>query len=336
VKLFSDNGILLKSRDYRLYLDPSRKIKDEENTYVAISHGHTDHVRNHSAKVLGTQPTFDLVDYDLTGKALEYDETFKFDSTKLTFRNANHVLGSAQTEIETEGQKIVYTGDFKLHNTPFFKPLHISECDTLIIESTFGMPYFRFPTYEEIAAQIKQWVLERLNTNRNIFFGGYALGKSQQIIHILNQMGITPVVHPKIAKKSAVYLKHGVPLHFISSSSEEGKEMMKSPFVGVMPPHLLNPMFFEGMVAQTGRKHYSALATGWAQLYQYAGIDKVFPLSDHADFWQILDYVERTEAKNVYTIFGYDRELAAELRSRLKIHARPFHSIQLSLEEFSL
>ncbi len=336
MKLSYDNGILIKSKDYKLYLDPRRKIKAEDNTYVAVSHGHTDHVRNHSTKVLGTNVTFDLVDHKLDKIGLEYGETFKFDSTTLSFENANHVLGSAQILVESEGQKIVYTGDFKLHNTPIFEPLHIPECDILIVESTFGMPHFKFPTYDKVSAQIKQWILERYNTGRNIFLGGYTLGKSQQLIHILNDMGITPLVHPKIAKKSHVYVNNGIPLDFISTDSEEGKELMKKQFVGVMPPNLLNPLFFEGMIAQTGRKHYSALATGWALQYNYAGLDAVFPLSDHSDFYQILEYVERTGAKQVYTIHGYDRELAAELRSRLRVNARPFHSTQLSLEEFSV
>lgn len=334
MNLFYEDGIVVNSGGYRIILDPHRIIPDHANTIVGVSHAHSDHLKNHKASVLSTKQTFDLAYYDLRKIEVGHNKSFKFDGTEITLRNANHVLGSSQFEIRTPEEAIVYTGDFKLHESPFFEPCYIPQCDTLVVESTYGQPHFKFPEFDQVSGYIRSWVWESLAQNKNVLFGGYSLGKSQELIRILNDIGIIPVVHPKIAKVSDVYKDNGIKLSYINSASEEGKELMKHQFIGVMPSNLLNSAFFESFKSQTDRQSVSAFATGWGTVYKYSGVDMVFPLSDHCDFYQLLDYVEKTGAKKVFTVHGYDRELAAEIRRRLKVQARPLHSNQLRLEEF--
>jgi len=327
-------SITSPSSGFSILLDPNRKVANLKNTLVGISHAHSDHVRNHSSKILSTAPTNDLINFSLDIHTLEYNQSFDFDGMEVIPRNANHVLGSCQFELRGNEKTVVYTGDFRLDEGGFFDTCYIPECDALIIESTYGLPHFKFPSFEQISREVENWTDGNLRERNNILFGAYALGKSQEIIKILNKMDLVPVVHPKISKVSEIYRKNKVKLDYVDSGSEEGEEMMKDQFVGVMPTHMMNDVLFSDIRKRTGRDVKTSVLTGWGMLFKYSGIDRVFPLSDHCDFYQLLDYIEMTGAKRVYTVHGYERQFAAEVRRRLKIFSRPLHSEQLKIGDF--
>ena len=61
-----------------------------------------------------------------------------------------------------------------------------------------------------------------------------------------------------------------------------------------------------------------AAMTGWAldpgAIYRYQ-CDAVFPLSDHADFADLLAFVDRVHPRLVYTVHGFAQEFARTLRN---------------------
>ncbi len=73
-----------------------------------------------------------------------------------------------------------------------------------------------------------------------------------------------------------------------------------------------------GVVAED-RAAQDGNATGWATdssaIYRYS-CDAVFPLSDHADFADLLRFVEMVQPKRVLTVHGYVEEFARTLRER--------------------
>ncbi len=73
-------------------------------------------------------------------------------------------------------------------------------------------------------------------------------------------------------------------------------------------------------------------ASGWAidPRFKYRmGADEAIPLSDHADFDQLLEYVEVARPTQVYSLHGTS-ELARELRRR-GINAQHLGDHQMSL-----
>jgi len=73
--------------------------------------------------------------------------------------------------------------------------------------------------------------------------------------------------------------------------------------------------------------------SGWAAdastRYRF-GTDEALPLSDHADFDELITYVKRVEPKKVYTVHGFD-EFPSFLR-QLGFDAEPLRPrAQLSL-----
>jgi DNA ligase-1 len=63
----------------------------------------------------------------------------------------------------------------------------------------------------------------------------------------------------------------------------------------------------------------TAMLTGWAlersAKFRYK-VDELFPLSDHADYGELLETVASVQPTKVLLVHGYTREFAADLRSR--------------------
>jgi hypothetical protein len=67
------------------------------------------------------------------------------------------------------------------------------------------------------------------------------------------------------------------------------------------------------------RRFRFALLSGWAMdsgaKFRYR-CDEAFPLSDHCGYDDLLRYVELSRARTVYTLHGFAREFAQDLRRR--------------------
>jgi len=254
--------------------------------------------------MLMTGETKDITGLD--GEAVAYGK----ESHGIKFHNAGHVLGSAQCEINGT----VYTGDF-LTDSPLLGGAEPIECDTLVLETTFGLPEFVFPAREEIIGEISSWIKLNYEAGRTIVLGGYSLGKAQELTKIVADLGIPVLVHPAIARINTIYREAGVHLgDWLPTNTDEAKEIAKSAFVAVMPFHQVKPKLLESLAQQNQTKAVAALATGWA--LKNGMRFKAFPLSDHADFPALLDYVERAHPKQVYTVHGFANEFARQLRRR--------------------
>ena len=66
------------------------------------------------------------------------------------------------------------------------------------------------------------------------------------------------------------------------------------------------------------RRKRTAVLTGWAMdrgTRYFNGVDQAIPLSDHADFSELVEYVRKARPKKVYTVHGFT-EFVNSLRDR--------------------
>lgn len=63
-------------------------------------------------------------------------------------------------------------------------------------------------------------------------------------------------------------------------------------------------------------------------------VDEAFPLSDHADFEELMAFVKACDPSVVFTHHGFSVELASEIQRSLDIDAHPLIKNQKSLLEF--
>ena len=140
--------------------------------------------------------------------------------------------------------------------------------------------------------------------------------------------GITPLVHESIFKNNKVYEEFGVGL----GSYIKLDHNLKDSSVLIMPPSLAKPELMNVLEHTLRKKVFSAFATGWQHRGNYS---KTFPLSDHADFEQLLSYVREAKPKQVFTMHGHAKEFAGYVQRRLGIPARPLEETkQKSMQEF--
>jgi Cft2 family RNA processing exonuclease len=165
---------------------------------------------------------------------------------------------------------------------------------------------------------------------------GYSLGKSQEIVRILTDAGLNVTLHGAPHAMCSIYEQFGVSLgryrrysysDFVGDSAIDLKERG----VLVAPPSVARTTFVTRF-----KNPLRIVMTGWALLsgaiYRY-GVDHALPLSDHADFDELMELIDRVQPKKVYAHHGYRREFVEALRAR-GLDAEPAQpDAQLSLFE---
>ncbi|MEK6982150.1 MAG: hypothetical protein AABX38_04425 [Candidatus Micrarchaeota archaeon] len=269
----------------------------KENCIAFYSHAHSDHLNKvkKAKKIIASEETIALG--NLNGEILDIAAM-----PNIKLHNAGHILGARQIEVEHDGAKAVYTGDICLRDSHITKGGKILECDKLIIDGTYGSPEYKFPDYLDICDQIANYV--KSNTDANIIIGAYELGKTQEIIKVLNELcKVAPVVTENMENFCKVYEKFGVKLDRVEVGSLEAEEIMKSSFVAIVPMRHAKRYFARRLQEAFQKKTLATISTGWALKYRF-DVDQAFPLSDHLDFDDLVDYVQTSGAKEVGFIQG--------------------------------
>jgi len=295
-----------------------------------VSHAHGDHIARHRRSI-ATEATARLMQHRL-GRLPEvltvpYLHGFDIGPLRLELYPAGHVFGSAQLLVVRGGRRIVYTGDMSLSETLTAEAARIVPCDVLVLESTFGHPRYRFPTRNEALGRLEEFVREALAADAVPVVLAYALGKSQEVIRHLGALGFPLRATAAICDVAQVYRQAGCPLPPVARFDGE----VLPGEVLLIPPHLHR----RHSVRRLPRKRI-AILTGWAMdegtRFRY-GADVAIPLSDHADFDQLVRYAEESGARQIYTVHGFSEGLADALGAR-KLRARPLaDGAQLELFE---
>jgi putative mRNA 3-end processing factor len=238
---------------------------------------------------------------------LQYGEQVVIDGLHLELFPAGHVLGSAQVRVTRgDGHRVVYTGDLSLGPSMTATPTQTARCDTLVIESTFGHPRYRFPPRDEVYDAVAAWCRGQLAQGVRPVLFAYSLGKSQETIAQLAHRGLRVCAHHAIHDIVSLYASLGVTIaaRRFEGHFEEGE-------VGLFPP------FRRGTALHDQGRLATAVLTGWALEpwgARRSGADLAFPVSDHADFPSLLQYAAETGAREVVTVHGFAEELAVGLR----------------------
>lgn len=280
-----------------------------------ISHAHSDHARGVHGCTYGTPPTLALyrmrvdVPEDARLCALAYGESVRHGEATLTALPAAHIVGAAQLLVEWRDQRLVYTGDIKLRRPLCGVETLPVRCDQLIIESTFGLPVYRFLNRDQAREQMVAFARECIADGAVAAFLGYPLGRGQEVVYALRQAGVPVLVHGAIARYLPVYEEHGYEMggwEPYEAKAGKGKAL-------VVVPGL------RAYLEASGRNVRVAYVSGWAALSNArtrAGAEYLIPYSDHAGFDELLELVRATGARDVDVVHGYTEAFARILRSQ--------------------
>jgi putative mRNA 3-end processing factor len=296
------DGLYLPELD--LWLDA-----DGPRDRCVISHGHSDHIAEHRA-IIATPETARIFRHrrgEAEMETLAYGERRDYGSFALTFFPAGHCLGSAQVLVEASGERLVYTGDIKLRPNVAAENAVIVPCDTLVMESTFGDPLYRFPpdvaTFERLYAAVDR----ALSDDRVPVVLAYALGKGQEALELLLRRRYRVTLHGSVWNVAEIYRELGVefsgPYEKYSRDHLRGRVLIAPPGCRKQP-----------MITNIERR-YLIMLTGWAMHksapYMYRGVDLILPLSDHADFDELVHLARASGAERIITMHGAPKFAAA-------------------------
>lgn len=265
-----------------------------------VSHAHVDHMARHEY-ALCTPETGALYRFRFGNRAtreLPYGQPLEFGGLRLTTYPAGHCLGSAMLLAEDGDRSLLYTGDFKLGESATAARAELPRADVLVIESTYGQPLYRHPPRERVLDELFARVREAIDAGATPVVEAYVLGKSQEVTRLLTQAGFPVLQHPRIYAISQVYRACGVDLgdcHLYPGHPLPGH-------VVIVPPRMHRAGRLPGL-----KKTVTFAVTGWAMHERTRfrlGVDHAIPLSDHADYDELFEAVERVEPRTIYCTHG--------------------------------
>jgi putative mRNA 3-end processing factor len=277
---------------------------------VFVSHAHSDHC-SFATRILCTAETAALHQARRGPRealVLPFGAPTTIADAEVTLVPAGHALGSAMLVAESARGRVAYTGDYKLRPNPFSPPVEIPRVDAIVMECTFGEARYRFPPDSVLLAQLFAFVEAAFAEDAVPVVLAYALGKGQEALWHLLGAGFDVAVHGAIANMCDLHVALGHPFQgpgrwgryrradFVGASASGRQVLLTTPNTRKAP-----------MVQKLSRKRVCHL-TGWA-LHPgawniYKDCDLVLPLSDHADFDELVRTATESGAQKVYTVHG--------------------------------
>jgi metallo-beta-lactamase family protein len=147
-------------------------------------------------------------------KPIPYHQVFEAaPNLKASFHDAGHMLGSALVNLESEGKRIVFSGDLGRASLPILRsPELLSGADTVILESTYGN---RVHPPEEDEEKDLAGIINTVVARRGkILVPAFAVGRTQHLTYRLKRLaGKIPEIpvyvdSPLAADVTEVYRRH--------------------------------------------------------------------------------------------------------------------------------
>jgi DNA ligase 1 len=280
-----------------------------------VSHAHFDHLADHR-EILTSEGTARLMRARLPAERIEHILPFGLPEqlttdTVVTLHPAGHIFGSAQALLAHEDHgTLLYTGDFKLRPGLSAEPCATPRADVLIMETTYGRSHYVFPPTARVLADIARFCHTAIDDGETPVLFGYSLGKSQELLSSLASANVPVMLHPQTHRLTKVYEELGIRFPAYREFSAEALPG----HVVICPPQANGSTFLRKIP-----RRRTAVITGWAldpgANFRYQ-CDTAFPLSDHADYPDLLRFVELVQPKRVLTLHGFAAEFARTLRDR--------------------
>jgi metallo-beta-lactamase family protein len=194
----------------QIMLLDAAKIQEEDAHFANVSH-HSRHI-----------PALPLFTIDDAEKCLElfvpteYHKWFNL-TDQLSFRlsRSAHILGSSFVELHhsTENKRILFSGDLGNNRSLILKEAEtVSECDTLVMESTYGD---RVLAHNDILEKLADAICKTMARKGTLIIPAFSVGRTQEMLYmiqLLSEQGKIPTVpvyldSPMSLRATAIYQK---------------------------------------------------------------------------------------------------------------------------------
>ncbi|MCS6894984.1 MAG: ligase-associated DNA damage response exonuclease [Bacteroidia bacterium] len=288
-------GLYCEPGDF--FIDPWRPVRK-----ALITHAHSDHARWGCGAYMTAEENVPFLRHrlgEISVQGLAWGEKCSINEVQVSFHPAGHIRGAGQIRLEYKGEVWVITGDYKRHPDPTTSSFEPVRAHGLISECTFGMPIYQWPAPEAVIAEIADWWSACISEGKNAVLYAYSLGKAQRLLAMLPAIG--PVyVHSSIAPINRLYEAAGVRLLPWKAATEWQKE---KGILLIAPPAVQKSRWLSRF-----EPYEEAQASGWMTIRgrkRQKALDRGFVLSDHADFYQLMQTLRDSEVEQVIFTHGY-------------------------------
>lgn len=289
-----------------------------------ITHAHFDHIHPGSDEYWCAAPCEPLLRMRLGAnvklRAIPYGEKLRLGDFWISFHPAGHILGSAQIRIERRSRVCVVTSDFKRQADPTCLGYESIPCETLVLESTYGLPIYHWPPAPDIIDEIYQWWSWCRKEQLTALLYCSSMGKAQRLLAELYAYTDQKVyLHGALLRCTELYRKSSVQMLPTEPVVEAhgnltGSLVLAPPSAHRSPWVRRFPAFATALAS--GRMHVQ-------RTRRQEGYQNGFALSDHADWQALLQTVRESGAREVYVTHRHADCMARYLRevSRLEAYA---------------
>ncbi|HYE61961.1 MAG TPA: ligase-associated DNA damage response exonuclease [Phycisphaerales bacterium] len=283
---------------------------------AVITHAHADHARPGSRAYLCARECEGVLRLRLGEStpitAIDYGETVQQGGVKVSLHPAGHILGSAQVRVESAtGETWVVSGDYKVEPDPTCRAFEVVKCHTLITESTFGLPIYRWPSQADVIADINAWWRSNAAEGRTSLVFAWPLGKAQRVLAGLDP-SIGPIgAHGSIWRLNRAYLAAGVHLPDTQRATGDDAKRLQGVGLVVAPPSTSATTWLRRLAGPEGVS--TAFVSGWMRVRgarRRRNVDRGFVLSDHCDWPGLMWAVRETGAQHVGVTHGFAEQVA--------------------------
>jgi putative mRNA 3-end processing factor len=296
----TEAGLYCPEGDF--YIDPWRRVDN-----AVITHAHSDHARWGMERYLCANDGLTVMRVRLGDEAsisgVDYGESVRMNSAKVSLHPAGHVLGSAQVRVEVGGQIAVVSGDYKTEPDATCRAFEPVKCHLFVTESTFGLPIYRWPSEGVVFGKINDWWRNNQANGKCTFLMGYALGKCQRVLAKLEPQ-IGPIyLHGSVQRLTEAYREAGILLPETLLVSEAPKGFDWSKAIVLAPPSAHGSTWMRRF-----GEYATGFMSGWMAIRgtrRRRAIDRGFVLSDHVDWPSLITAIGETDAERVWVTHGY-------------------------------
>lgn len=138
--------------------------------------------------------------------AVPYHRPFAIGGISVTFLDAGHILGSAITVLQADGQTLAFSGDLGRPGAPILRDPEVAgEVDLLIVESTYGDR--KHDSFETGADELVEIIGDTTARGGKVLIPAFAVGRTQDVaytLHRLRNQGRIPAVPAYVDSPMAI------------------------------------------------------------------------------------------------------------------------------------
>jgi putative mRNA 3-end processing factor len=308
--IYYDHGLFITIGGKKLLFDPDKNVPSEDVDYIFVSHPHSDHYAGlweypYTRKIM-TNFCYDIISDRRRKSTLDsvifLNGTHKLGDIRVEIYNSAHMFGAIQFKIRYKKKTIGYTGDLCFdHRMGIPKCDVLTDCDILIIDTTFGEANYIFPKRDKLYQNILGWTNNIISKKQTATIYARALGTTQELISLFNMsnIGARVFLHPTSYKMSGICKNYKFDGDFKQKDSR--KVTKKDGIIYIQP------------ILSEINDNTAGICSGWMSKDPRVN---TFALSNHCSFDQIVKYIETARPKKVHTVFGSPKQMAEYLRNK--------------------